>query len=314
MPLDAVDTTLYVVWKPLPVPSVTDVVPEAGVSGLTESLKVSGTVPVGDGWASVEAVDKVEVSPERASGSGFAAVPTVQGTIDTAGCTATSCAWSASVPASLFAADDLAGPGLGYAFKAKLTTASDGDSAVSATYPTRTVDVVAPVPANLAFDKSARTVSGTVYGSADATHRVGETNFTVKVTWPGSSSPASTTLTCAAGVASPAGATCPTGSDGAFSIPIPSGVLLAGDAQIETADAPAADTITSTGVGSEHPNVSAVATLDVTMPVVSALPMTGESWRSKFDRYLPLALATLAAALVTAAVSRLRRRNAISLR
>ncbi|WP_156097525.1 hypothetical protein [Bifidobacterium bohemicum] len=53
---------------------------------------------------------------------------------------------------------------------------------MSTTFPTRMVDVVAPVPTNLSFDKSVRTVSGAVYSSSDATHRVGETSFMVKVT------------------------------------------------------------------------------------------------------------------------------------
>ncbi|WP_143242453.1 hypothetical protein [Bifidobacterium bohemicum] len=63
-----------------------------------------------------------------------------------------------------------------------MTTTADGVSAMSTTFPTRMVDVVAPVPTNLSFDKSVRTVSGAVYSSSDATHRVGETSFMVKVT------------------------------------------------------------------------------------------------------------------------------------
>ncbi|MDF7664296.1 BspA family leucine-rich repeat surface protein [Bifidobacterium sp. ESL0763] len=330
LPLDDVDTTLYAVWKALPVPTVSDVVPVAGGNGLTRTLKVTGTVPVGSDWAATESADKVEVAPERASGSSAYPVSAVQGTIDAANCTLSACPWTATFPATSFFDDDETGQGVSYAFKAKLTTTSDGDSTESTTYPTKTVDVVRPSietsPSTLVFDKRNRTVSGKVWSADGDYHqpsRLGESDFSVRIEWPAGSSPASTTLKCASGVASVDGvpssaAACSSFASGPnagmFKLPIPSGVRFFGTAELIAYDAPAAGTITQTGVGVDHPNASVSVPLDLTVPRVTSMPLTGADWRSLLRRYLPLALALAIAALISVRAAKWRRRADASLR
>lgn len=161
------------------------------------------------------------------------------------------------------AAADTVGNGASYVFRTRSTTTGDGNSEYGFSAGLK-ADVVAPAfkAGTLKFNQNARTVSGTVM-SGDSTHSgaVAEQGDTVTVTWPaGSTTVSSTGLT---------------GPDGAFSVAIPAGVLLKGNASLTVADAPASDVPTLTGTGS--PNVSAPSPLDVTAETVSSLPLTGDA-------------------------------------
>ncbi|WEV72108.1 hypothetical protein [Bifidobacterium sp. ESL0790] len=244
---------------------------------MPDKVKVTGTIPQGSGIYALQNGDKVEAAlmPKNDPSSTTPTVGTAAAANDVTLDTSTG-TWSATFPLSALVGEDDVGQGLSYVFRARLVTTSDGDSSYAFSAG-KQADLVAPTITDAKFNKGARTVTGVVW-SGDATNqsnRVKETKFSVTVTWPAGSSTSSTTLTCTSGAASISGATCPTSGsgDGIFTLPVPSGVLLKGDAQMRAKDSPAASEPTL--VGSGEPNVSSVATFDSTMPVVTALPLTG---------------------------------------
>ncbi|WEV64421.1 hypothetical protein [Bifidobacterium sp. ESL0732] len=306
--------TWYAVWVPSPTVSNDLLFPWMS-GGETGKVKVSGTVPQGGGIRALQAGDKIEVAlmPKGNPSSTNPSVGTPAAandvTLDTTSCSSTACNWSAAFPISVLSDADDVGQGMSYVFRARLVTASDGNSdyAFSAG---KQADLVAPAVEGAAFNKQTRTVSGTVFSSGDTSkqpNRVKETNFSVTVTWPTGSSSSSTTLTCDSGTASINGATCPTSGsgDGTFTLPIPSGVLLKGNSQMQAKDVPATDEPTS--VGSGVPNVSSAVTFDTTMPVVTALPLTGGNAPTEWWHriLLPALVAGIAAFVVGARRRRL---------
>lgn len=283
--------------------------------GVAGKVKVSGTVPQGGGIYALQAGDAIEVAlmPKASPSSTVPTVgtPAAAGdvTLNTTSCMPTACDWSATFPMSALSDADDVGQGMSYVFRARLVTASNGDSDYAFSTG-KQADVVAPAVAGASFDKNARTVSSSVWSSGDATkqsNRVKETNFSVTVTWPTGSSPVSTTLTCNSGTADVAGATCPTSGsgDGTFTLPVPAGVLLEGDSQMTAKDAPV--TAEPTLVGSGEPNVSSTVTFDTTMPVVTALPLTGGD--APADWWHRILLPALAAAAMVLLVDVARRRR-----
>lgn len=310
------DVTLYGVWVPAPTVSNDLLFPWMG-GGEAGKVKVFGTVPSGGGIYALQAGDKIEVAlmPKDSPGSTVPGVGTPAAaddvTLDTTSCSSTSCSWSATFPMSALSDADHIGQGMPYVFRARLVTGSNGNS--DYVFSTgKSADVVAPAIEGAAFNKGARTVFGTVMSSGDTTkqdQRVKETKFSVMVTWPTGSSTASTTLTCNSGTADIPGATCPvSGSgDGTFTLPVPSGVLLKGDSQMQAKDSPAADEPTLVGTG--EPNVSTAATFDTTLPVVTALPMTGGNASSEW--WHRILLPALVAGMTAIVVGARRRRLAM---
>ncbi|KFI45758.1 hypothetical protein BBOH_0560 [Bifidobacterium bohemicum DSM 22767] len=89
------DVTWYAVWKPLPVPVVSSVVPVVDGDGRTTGVKVSGSVSSGGGDLASLTVggadgDKVAVTPERSNVVVRAVVP-VGIALDSGSCTPCSC-------------------------------------------------------------------------------------------------------------------------------------------------------------------------------------------------------------------------------
>ncbi|WP_374114158.1 InlB B-repeat-containing protein [Bifidobacterium sp. ESL0763] len=276
------DVTLYGVWLPTPTVSNDLLFPWMN-GGEAGKVKVSGAVPQGGGVRAVQSGDKIEVAlmPKGDPGSTNPSVGTPAAandvTLDTASCSATACNWSATFPISTLSDADDVGQGMSYVFRARLVTASDSNSDYAFSAGKR-ADLVAPAVTGATFNKRARTVSGSVWSSGDASkqpNRAKETKFSVTVAWPAGSSPATTTLTCDSGTASIVGATCPSAGsgDGTFTLQVPSGVKLKGDSHMTAKDAPSADEPTLVGGG--EPNVSTAVTFDTTMPMVASLPMTG---------------------------------------
>lgn len=300
LPLDAVDTTLYAVWKPLPKAGLSNAVTPTQPTGEAGRVKLDGTVEQGAGVAGLLSGDKGEVSLMHA-GKESSTLPgdgTVASDTDTSLDTA-NYKWASSFPVSDLAAMDPRGLGTSYTFRMRVNTTADGNSEYA--FASKTLDVVAPVvtgaQVGLGSSGSGGRLALSTKSSGDATQAVVDSGATVTVEWvDGSGNPLS-------GVPS-SGPTAVDSSTGGWAIDVPAGVPDGGYARITVKDA----------AGNSSQEVNADGNLVRLQFPVTALPMTGAGWRSQLRRYLPLALAAVASALVIAAVSRLRHRAAISLR
>ncbi|MDF7666097.1 BspA family leucine-rich repeat surface protein [Bifidobacterium sp. ESL0745] len=282
----------YVVWGRLPTTLST---PTA--TGLTSPdalgmVTLNGTLNSGDTIFPLEANDKVATwhmptADPRSTAEGVGVESTSE-SLNPTGHT-----WNAKFNVADLAADDKIGSGVSPPFRLRLQTVNHGNGSFVFTQAFKT-DFVAPAidQSTLKFDFSARTVTGSVWSSGNAetqSNRIKESGDTVTITWPAGSTPTTQTTT--------------TGPGGTFSVSIPSGVAYGGTAQITVKDAPAADAVTLTGRGT--PNESAAVPLELTIPVVSSLPLTGgfqlEHYRTQ------TILATLCA--LAAFATRLTRRS-----
>ncbi|WEV64372.1 InlB B-repeat-containing protein [Bifidobacterium sp. ESL0732] len=293
------DPTLYAVWKPLPKAGLSDVVTPTQPTGEAGKVKLDGTVEQDAGIAALQSGDKGEISlmhsgKETSTVLGDGTVADEADTsLDTTGYT-----WRSSFPVADLAAMDAKGLGIPYTFRMRVNTTADGSSEYA--FSTKTLDVVAPVvtgaKVGLGSSGSGGRLKLSTKSSGNAAQAVVDTGAMVTVEWYSHDGTAPLSV--------PASGPTTVDANGDWAIDVPAGVPDGSYAKIIVKDT----------AGNSSQGVNSDGQLVRLQFPATAMPMTGVNWRSQVRRYLPLALATLVAALVAAAVSRVRRRSAMGLR
>ncbi|MCO6559445.1 MAG: InlB B-repeat-containing protein [Bifidobacterium sp.] len=160
------DTTLYAVWKAVPVPTIESVVAKS------DGVHVSGKLPGG-----TQTGDRITVTDSNSKTSTVSPAASIDGS------------WEAVLP---IPADNV-GKGNPVSYTATHTLSTGEESLSSSEFAT-TVDVIAPGIEGLKYNKDTQTFTGTVWSSGDATAQSGrqiETGDTVTATWPNGTTTAS---------------------------------------------------------------------------------------------------------------------------
>ncbi|WEV72798.1 hypothetical protein [Bifidobacterium sp. ESL0790] len=225
--------TLYAEWKST-TPTITGAAPKA------DGVHVKGTEPAG-----IQIGDTFTVTDDK----GHSATTTAATANDPAG------KWEATI--SLPGSDTI-GQGTITKYTAVLNQHEGGSSADSTAYEV-SVDQVAPALENIRANTPAHQITGVAWSSGNTTAqpgRVKEGGDTITATWPGLGTTTTTTTSSAAG------------HEGEFTLPIPNGVTMPGDAVLTVSDTAGEHGLN--GVSNKSGEYTARLT-----PPITVLPFTG---------------------------------------